>query len=93
MTTTPFENLDRPLWGAEPIGREACVFDEDGKVDLRKTFYLLETGLLDASKVGRQWVSTPRRIRRTFSGECAELTPEQKARAEKAKRKRASAAV
>jgi hypothetical protein len=37
----PLENLDRPLWGAKAIGREANVLDGDA-VDLRKTYHLLE---------------------------------------------------
>jgi hypothetical protein len=65
------KNLDRPLWGAEAIGREANVVDDDGNVDLRKTFYLLEKGRLPGTKVGRLWTSTPRRIRRIFAGEDA----------------------
>jgi hypothetical protein len=65
------DDLDRPLWGAEAIGREANVLNGAGNVDLRKTFYLLENGLLPGTKVGRQWTSTPRRIRRVFDGEAA----------------------
>lgn len=63
------ENLDRPLWGAEQIGREAGLLDEVGNVDLRKVFYRLERGDLPASKIGRLWTSTPRRIRRAFAGD------------------------
>ena len=65
------ENLDTPIWGAEAIGREAGCIDNDGNVDLRRTFYLLEKRLLPAVKVGRQWSSTRRRLRRFFSGETA----------------------
>jgi hypothetical protein len=65
------ENIDRPLYGAEPIGREAHIFDEDGDVDLRRTYYALEKGYIPADKFGRVWVSTPRRIRRRFAGEAA----------------------
>jgi hypothetical protein len=64
-------DLDLPLWGAEAIGREANVLDGDGNVDLRKTFYLLENKLLPATKVGKKWTSTKRRIRRVFAGEAA----------------------
>jgi len=63
------QDIDRPLWGAEAIGREAGVFDDDGNVDLRKSFYLLEKGYLPATKIGRQWTSTPARIRRAFAGD------------------------
>lgn len=65
------ENLDRPIWGAENIAREAGLVDDDGNVDVRKAFYLLEKGLLPGTKVGRLWASTPRRIRRAFAGEAA----------------------
>jgi hypothetical protein len=61
---------DMPVWGAEAIGKTAGVFAKDGvTVDLRRTYYLLEQKILDADKAGRAWVSTPRRIRRLFSGE------------------------
>jgi hypothetical protein len=62
-------DLDRPLWGAEAIGREAGIFDEDGNVDLNETYYALAKGYLPASKFGRLWISTPRRIRSVFVGE------------------------
>jgi len=71
MTFQDNSDLDRPIWGAEEIGREAGLIDENGIVDTRKAFYLLERGLLPATKVGRQWTSTPRRIRRVFAGEVA----------------------
>jgi hypothetical protein len=64
-------DLDRPLWGAEAIAREANLLDDNGDVDTRKAFYLLEKGLLPATKIGRLWTSTPRRIRRVFAGEAA----------------------
>jgi hypothetical protein len=65
------QNLDRPIWGAEAIGREAGLVDHDGNVDLRRTFYMLEKGYLPATKMGRLWTSTPRRLRRAFAGEVA----------------------
>jgi hypothetical protein len=68
---SPDENLDRPIWGAEQIGREAGVFDDEGNVDLRRTYYLLEKAYLPADKAGRVWVSTPRRIRVAFAGTAA----------------------
>jgi hypothetical protein len=63
------DSLDRPLWSAEAIGREANILNDDGNVDLRKVFYLLEKRLLPATKIGRQWASTPRRLQRLFAGE------------------------
>ena len=65
------EDLDRVLWGAANIAAEANLFTEDGRPDERKAFYLLERGHLPATKVGRQWVTTPRRLRQLFAGESA----------------------
>ena len=65
------EFLDCPLWGAGPIGRAAGVFDNDGNVDLRKSFYLLEKGYLPGKKIGRLWTSTRRQIQRAFSSDVA----------------------
>jgi hypothetical protein len=59
-------DLDRPLWGAEAIGLAANILDEDGNVDQRATYYALENGYIDASKAGRQYVSTERRILRSL---------------------------
>jgi len=64
-------NLDHPLWGAEAIGREAGLVDANGNVNLRSVFYALEKGHLPATKVGKKWCSTPRRLRRFFAGEVA----------------------
>jgi hypothetical protein len=62
------DDLDLPIWGAEAIGRCAGVFADDGSVDLRRTFYLLEKRLLPADKFGRIWASNasshPTRFRR-----------------------------
>jgi hypothetical protein len=41
----------KPVWGAEKIG-------EILGTSLRKTFYLLEKGLVPARKVGGSWQST-----------------------------------
>ena len=68
MTETD-EGLDIPIWGAEPIGRAAGLFKENGEVDVRATYYLLERGVITAKRVkapGKnrgQWVSTPRLVR------------------------------
>jgi hypothetical protein len=51
--------LDRPVWGAEDIGKIA-------NRDLRQIYDLLDTGKIDAAKVGRVWTSTPRRILRSL---------------------------
>jgi hypothetical protein len=55
------DDLDKPVWGARNIGAE--INKPTGA-----TFHLLEAGLIDADKVGKQWVSTPRRLRKQFSG-------------------------
>jgi hypothetical protein len=72
------QNLDRVLWGAEAIGAEAGLFKVDGTVDCRKTFYLLEKGLLPGKRIGRQWTSTVRHIREHFA-DLSAVTTNQKA--------------
>jgi hypothetical protein len=64
------KNLDVPIWGARQIGKEAGVFKEDDSVDERKAFYLIESGYFGDAvrKVGRQHVSTPRKIRQAIFG-------------------------
>ena len=62
-------DLDRPLWGAEAIGREAGILDDNGDVNLNRVYYALEEGYLPASKFGNLWLSTPRRIRSVRTGE------------------------
>jgi hypothetical protein len=56
-------DLDRPIWGARAIVLAAGVVDEHGEPDLRRAYYLLEEKLLPASKVGRAYTSTLRRLR------------------------------
>jgi hypothetical protein len=63
--------MDDVLWGAVAIGREANILDERGEVDLRRTFYQLESGHLPARKVGRLWVSSIAAIRRALAIETA----------------------
>jgi len=65
------DDLDRPIYGAHAIGKEAGLLDDEGNVDLRRTFHALEHGYLDAGKFGRRWISTPRRIRSAFAGKTA----------------------
>jgi hypothetical protein len=55
------EDLDKPLWGAAAIGEEI------GKTE-SQAFHLLEAGHLPATKIGRQWASTKRRLRQRFAG-------------------------
>jgi hypothetical protein len=47
--------LDRPVWGAEAIGR---VINRSTS----ETFHLLNKKRVDASKIGKIWTSTPRRL-------------------------------
>jgi hypothetical protein len=61
--------LDRPVRGARNIARVAYLFDEDGEPDERAAYYALESGHIDASKEGRTWISTPRRILKRAHGE------------------------
>jgi hypothetical protein len=59
---------DRPLYGAEAIGRAAGFIDEDGNVKIRSVYHALESRLLDADKFGKIWVSTRRRARSHATG-------------------------
>jgi hypothetical protein len=62
MSIQTFDNdLDAPLWGAEPM---APVIGKS----VPQTHYLLSKGLLDATKVGRLYVSTKRRLLNQFAG-------------------------
>jgi hypothetical protein len=56
-------NPDRILWGAPAIAKEI-------NATLSQTYHYLESGVLDASKAGKKWVSTPRRLRKSL-GEAA----------------------
>lgn len=56
--------LDQPIWGAKNIGAEI-------NKKPAATYHLLESGKLDADKVGDQWVTTRRRLRRQFGGRAA----------------------
>jgi len=66
--TTAIENLlpamDKPVWGAEAIGRVA-------EMTAAQAFHALAAGLIDADKVGGRWVSTPRRVLRSIGCEPA----------------------
>jgi hypothetical protein len=64
MSAPPNDNLDTPIWGA------AAIAAEIGKTETQ-TNYLLIKRRLDADKVGKQWVSTRRRLRNQFAGAAA----------------------
>lgn len=57
------------VWGAAAIARELNLKNE------RQAFYILESGLLPAKKVGRQWVASRAALHAYFnsllSGEAA----------------------
>jgi hypothetical protein len=53
------EDLDRPIWGVVAIAEAA-------NLSPRQTYHALEAGYLPASKAGRKWVTTPRRLRAAF---------------------------
>jgi hypothetical protein len=65
-------HLDEPIWGCEAIARAAGLFKPDGSVDTRKGYYLIERGMIDATKVrggdgkGELLVSTRRRVLRSL---------------------------
>ena len=61
MATPKIDDLDKPVWGVKAI---AEIIDKPPT----KTNYLLYNGLLDADKIGRAWVSTPRRLLNQFAG-------------------------
>jgi hypothetical protein len=56
---------DRPIWGAENIGKEI-------NRTKKQVFHLVETGRLKVPKVGKHLVSTPRKLRRLMFGEAVE---------------------
>jgi hypothetical protein len=52
------------IWGAKAIALE--LFSSDEPKYVRKAFYLLNSGLIDAEKIGDQWVGSRQRLRRRF---------------------------
>jgi hypothetical protein len=63
------DDLDRNVWGAIDIAVAANLVDERGKPRVRTAYHLLSKGLLPATKVGKTWVSTPRRLRSIANGQ------------------------
>jgi hypothetical protein len=68
MSTSSEIDLDRLLWGCRAIAIAAGVLDDDGEPDVRRAYKMLQRGALDASKAGKLYTSTIRRLRRTASG-------------------------
>ena len=59
----PFDpELDTPLRGVKAIAIAVGLLGEDGEPDLRAMYHGLESGHYDASKRGRMWESTRRRL-------------------------------
>jgi hypothetical protein len=58
------ENHPDPIWGAAAIGR---VIGRNP----RQTFFLLESGLLPAKKIGARWVASKRKLLATLTDEAA----------------------
>jgi hypothetical protein len=56
--------LDLPVYGAPAIAKILNLLDENGEPDIRRTYYALEHGYVDADKFGRAWSSTKRRLLR-----------------------------
>jgi hypothetical protein len=56
------EDLDRPIWGVAAIAAASNLTE-------RQTYWALERGHIPASKIGRKWFTTPRRLRALFTGE------------------------
>jgi hypothetical protein len=56
------EYLDTPGYGALWVAGVLNLRDENGDLDERRAYYILERGYADADKIGRVWTSTPRRL-------------------------------
>jgi hypothetical protein len=64
---------DVPVYGAHDIALAAGIVDAKGKPRVRAVYHLLEKGLLPASKIGKTYASTPRRLRAIANGETAQV--------------------
>jgi hypothetical protein len=63
------KDIDGLIWGAREIARAAGLVDRHGKPRTRAAYHLLEKKLLPATKVGRTFVSTKRRLRAIANGD------------------------
>ena len=63
---------DRPVWGARAIALAAGLVDKHGKPRVRAAYHLLAVGLLPADRIGKSYISTPRRLRAIANGEASE---------------------
>lgn len=62
MNSNDPQNLDTPIWGARAIGAVLNLTE-------RQAWHQLEKRKLDAKKVGKTWVSTPRRLLASIFGD------------------------
>lgn len=64
MSESSFEIQDNlgVLWGAEAIANFV-------NLPVERSYYLLQTGKIDADKIGDLWASTKARLRKQFGGE------------------------
>jgi hypothetical protein len=53
---------DEPGYGATWIAEVLNLRNEKRKLDLDRTYHALESGYIDADKMGRIWTSTRRRL-------------------------------
>jgi hypothetical protein len=56
------DDLDTPIWGAAAIAEEL-------RLDRHQAYYALGQGHIPATKIGRQYVSTKRRLRACINGQ------------------------
>jgi hypothetical protein len=61
-------------FGPAAVGVKAIAIAAN--LSTRQTYHALERGHLPASKVGRKWVSTPRRLRSVFVGDAEPMQSE-----------------
>jgi hypothetical protein len=60
---------DQLIWGARAIAIAAGLVDASGRPRVRAAFHLLQKKLLPASKVGKTYVSSMRRLQSIAGGE------------------------
>jgi hypothetical protein len=65
-TMSANDDPDLPIWGCAEIARVAGIFHPDGRPNVARVYYLVQSGHLDCTKVGHKklgrWCSTRRRI-------------------------------
>jgi hypothetical protein len=61
---------DEPVYGAASIAEILNLLDANGKPDLTRAYHVLESGYVDADKMGRRWWSTRRRLLKPEKASC-----------------------